>query len=101
MPTYQATATGSRLVVPAFDDVHFELSEGSLPTVLFLDFENARLALRKPGALDFRRAPGVLGVVTPMEDRGSRRVRYQIQLKEPVPYAARQDGEQIVVDFRH
>ena len=85
-PTYQTTVTGSRLIIPASEDVHFEINEGSVPTVLLLDF---------------RRAPGVVGMVTPLEDRSSRRVRYQIQLKEPVPYAARQDGEQIVVDFRH
>jgi hypothetical protein len=90
--------SGSKVFVRTTAPVQYSVAEGKDKTVI-LELENARIALRNnTRPLDTSQFDSAVSMVEPNQ-AAAEKVRVQIRLKDSVPYRARQEGNEVVLDF--
>jgi colicin import membrane protein len=90
--------SGSRVFVRTTGPVQYSVAEGKDKTVI-LELENARIALRNnTRALDTSQFDSAVAMVEPNQ-AAAETVRVQIRLKDSVPYRAKQEGNEVILDF--
>jgi colicin import membrane protein len=95
---FQQEQGSSRVFVRTSEPVSYRISEGSEGTLL-LELENTEIDRRnnlRPLNTSFFEGP--VAAVRPRSGPG-RSVLVEIQLKEPVPYQARQEGNVVSLEF--
>jgi colicin import membrane protein len=90
--------SGSRVFVRTNGPVEYSVTEGKNKTVI-LELENARIPLRNnTRPLDTSQFDSAVAMVEPNQ-APERKVRVQIRLRDSVPYRAKQEGNEVVLDF--
>jgi hypothetical protein len=96
---FQQQAASSRVYVKTNEPVRYSVSEGVDKTVV-LELENTRIAMRNNERfLDTSYFDTPVEKVSP-EAGPTRSVRIAIKLKESVPYQAKQDGNEVSLEFQ-
>lgn len=90
--------SGSRVFVRTNGPVQYSVVEGKDKTVI-LELENARIPLRNnTRPLDTSQFDSAVAMVEPNQ-APEQKVRVQIRLRDSVPYRAKQEGNEVVLDF--
>jgi hypothetical protein len=90
--------SGSRVFVRTSGPVHYSVAQGSDRTIV-LELENARIGLRNNARpLDTSQFDSPVERVEPHQ-AAAQTVRVQIRLKDAVPYQAKQEGNEVFLDF--
>ncbi len=90
--------SGSRVFVRTNGPVQYSVAEGKDKTII-LELENTRIALRNnTRPLDTSQFDSAVAMVEPNQ-AAAEKVRVQIRLKDSVPYRAKQEGNEVVLDF--